>query len=92
VKFRRKEGLSLTNGRMVEWVDSDRIVQSPLVGERVEDGAFMIVATEMGVRLQGTSPHLASPDDFSNLAKAIGDASKEFLAMRPKIQRGGLPQ
>lgn len=43
---------------------------------------FEIVATKMGIHLTGRSPIMASPSDLQTFAKAIGDASHEFMLLK----------
>jgi hypothetical protein len=48
---------------------------------------FRIVADSQGIKLVGESPYLEGPADYQALAKAIGDAAKDHLALKPRIER-----
>ena len=75
MKFERNKYSHISGQTVVDYTESN------------PDGdlKFIIRASPQGVQFIGTSQPLQGPSDFQELAKVIGDASKDYLALKPKI-------
>jgi hypothetical protein len=71
MKFERKKISALTGNTEVHF--------------SLDSSDFKIIADQSGIRLRGESPTLYENEELQSFAKAVSDAFKDHLKLKPKL-------